>query len=71
MLEFLENNLLVTMVMLVWVLPWKGAALWIAAKKTDKWWFIALLIINTLAILDILYIYIFSKRTRSSQNFSK
>jgi len=28
----------------------------------DKWWFIALLVVNTLGILEILYIYIWSKR---------
>lgn len=46
----------------LWTLPWKGVALWKAARKSDKWWFIALLVINTLAILEILYIFIFSKR---------
>ena len=46
----------------LWVLPWKGVALWKAARNTQKWWFVALLIINTLAILEILYIFIFSKK---------
>ena len=46
----------------LWTLPWKGVALWKAARLRDKWWFIALLVINTLAILEILYIFIFSKR---------
>ena len=44
-----------------WVLPWKGVALWKAAKNSHKKWFIALLLINTLAILEIIYIFIFSK----------
>ncbi len=47
---------------IAWVLPWKGVALWKAARRTDKWWFIALLVLNTLAILEILYIFIWSKR---------
>lgn len=41
----------------VWTLPWKGYALWLAAKNTHKWWFIALLVLNTVAILDIIYIF--------------
>jgi hypothetical protein len=45
-----------------WSLPWKGYALWKAAQLHDRWWFVALLVINTLAILDILYIFVFSKR---------
>ena len=46
----------------LWTLPWKAVALWKAARLSDKWWFIALLVINTLALLEILYIFVFSKR---------
>lgn len=46
---------------LLWTLPWKGYALWVAARKGSSYWFIALLLLNTLAILDILYIFVFSK----------
>jgi len=45
----------------IWSIPWKGVALWKSAKNDHLGWFIALLIINSLAILDILYIFIFSK----------
>ena len=47
--------------MLLWLLPWKGVALWKAAKNAHKKWFIALLILNTMAILEIVYIFWFSK----------
>lgn len=47
---------------ILWTLPWKGIALWKSARKEDKVWFITLLILNTLGILEILYIFIFSKR---------
>ena len=40
----------------------KGIALWKAARKTQKGWFVALLVINTLGILELLYIFIFSKK---------
>lgn len=46
---------------IAWTLPWKGVALWKSAKKGHVAWFIVLLIINTLAILEILYIFWFSK----------
>lgn len=49
----------------VWTLVWKGIALWYAAGKKDKVWFIVLLILNTAGILDMFYIFIFSKRTNS------
>ena len=46
---------------LLWVLPWKGVALWRAAKNSHKKWFIALMIVNTMAVLEIIYIFYFSK----------
>jgi len=47
---------------ILWTLPWKGVALWKAARNEHKWWFIALLVLNTLAILEIIYIFFFSKK---------
>lgn len=46
---------------IVWTLPWKGVALWKAAKKGHKAWFIAILIINTFGLLEILYFFFLSK----------
>jgi len=53
---------------MIWTLIWKGVALWRAARNNHHGWFIALLLINTLGILEILYIYIFSKIAK--KNFS-
>jgi hypothetical protein len=53
--------------LLLWTLPWKGVALWRASKNGQKKWFIALLVINTLAILDIVYIFFFSKKKRNER----
>lgn len=49
-------------VLVLWSLVWKGWALWIAARKGSKFWFILLLVLNTAGILDILYIFFFSER---------
>ena len=46
----------------LWVLPWKGVALWRAAQHRNKKWFIVLVAVNTFAILEIAYIFFFSKR---------
>jgi len=48
------------------VVNWKGWALWKAAKNDSKGWFVALLLINTMGILDILYIYVFGKVAKKS-----
>jgi hypothetical protein len=49
-------------ILILWVLPWKGVALWKAARKNNLWWFIVLLVINTVGVLEILYIFVFSER---------
>ncbi len=49
-------------VITVWELFWKGMALWRAARNNNLYWFIALLLLNTLGILPILYLYVFSKK---------
>ncbi len=46
----------------IWALVWKGIALWKAAQNGSKPWFIAILIINTAGILEIIYIFFFSKK---------
>ena len=47
--------------LMLWVLPWKGYALWTAARNFHKGWFIAILLINTLALLDIFYLVFIAK----------
>jgi len=46
---------IVVVIIGLWSLPWKGVALWKAAQSNQLKWFIALLIINTAGILEILY----------------
>lgn len=48
-------------VLVVWVLAWKGFALWKAARLRQPVWFVVILLINTMGILEILYIFVFSQ----------
>ena len=48
-------------ILLIWSLAWKGVALWKSARKKHLIWFIILFVINTMGILEILYIFLFSK----------
>lgn len=48
--------------LMVWSVVWKGLALWKAAGNKDWKWFVVILVVNTMGILEILYIYIFSKK---------
>ena len=49
-------------VLIIWAFIWKGLALWNAAKNEEKYWFVAVLILNTVGILEILYLFVFSKQ---------
>jgi len=60
--QFFQDNLWLILLAVLWVLPWKGVALWKAAKNNEKWWFVAILVVNTMALLEILYIFFFSKK---------
>lgn len=53
--------------MAIWSLVWKGLALWQAAKKNDKAWYVVLLIVNTVGILEIIYLYLISPSEKSGK----
>ncbi len=57
-----EHVFLFVVLATLWSLPWKAWALWLSARRTEKWWFLALLIVNTFAILEIIYIFFIAKR---------
>ncbi|HBP01229.1 MAG TPA: hypothetical protein DD454_03395 [Candidatus Moranbacteria bacterium] len=57
----------ILIILLLWMIPWKGWALWRAAKRGHKGWFVLFLIVNTLAILEILYIFFFSRPKKKKE----
>lgn len=61
--QWLKDHWYVVLVLALWDLVWKGLALWKSARENDKPWFALLLVLNTLGILPIAYIFVFSKRT--------
>lgn len=61
-------------VLIVWSLIWKGLALWKAARRGDTAWYVLLLILNTIGIVEIFYIIFFSKdkqEIKSEENKNK
>jgi Family of unknown function (DUF5652) len=61
LLQIYNQWMYLFVILLIWETVWKGIALWKAAKETQKYWFIAILILNTVGILPILYIFVFKK----------
>jgi len=57
-------------VLLIWSVFWKGLALWHSARRMDVIWFIIFLLVNTIGILEIVYLFAFAKK-RFNTLFSK
>lgn len=49
-----------------WSLAWKGLALWHAAQRKESAWFIAILLINSLGIFEIFYLFVIAKVKRNA-----
>lgn len=54
----------------LWTIFWKGLALWHTARKGKSGWFVLLLVVNTLGILEIIYLFGIEK-VKSSKLFKK
>lgn len=46
----------------LWGLFWKGLGLWRSAKNDQRYWFIGIFILNTLGILEIVYLSFFQNK---------
>ncbi|MEI6352722.1 MAG: DUF5652 family protein [Candidatus Nomurabacteria bacterium] len=66
-LHAIAGFVIIIIILLVWSMVWKGFALWKAARNSSKPWFIILLVLSTLGILEILYIFVFSKMGESKK----
>lgn len=54
--------------LLLWSIFWKGLALWHAAKRGEKIWFIVFLLLNTVGVVEILYLVFVAKIKFSNHN---
>jgi hypothetical protein len=59
--QILSNQPLILLIV-AWSMFWKGLALWQAARGIQKYWFIAILIINSVGLLDIIFLIWFAKK---------
>jgi methionyl-tRNA synthetase len=54
---------IILLILAIWTIPWKGYALWLASKRDESIWFIVILILNTIGILEIFYIFRITKKS--------
>jgi hypothetical protein len=52
----------------LWLLVWKGLALWHAARRREPVWFVILLIVNTLSLLELVYLFGIAKIQREKKS---
>ncbi len=55
--QFFLANPIASIALLIWILAWKGTALWKAARSKHLTWFVLLLIINSMGLFEISYIF--------------
>ena len=65
-MEIIVKNLafwgMLLFLFMIWSSVWKAVALWKAARNHHTGWFVALFIINTMGILEIIYIFLVARK---------
>jgi hypothetical protein len=57
--------------LIIWELVWKGYGLWFSARNNQRNWFMAMLVVNSLGILPIVYLKFFQpKKNEARENKS-
>ncbi|MEK7112804.1 MAG: DUF5652 family protein [Patescibacteria group bacterium] len=51
-------------VFLIWSLFWKGLSMWKAARNNQRYWYVALLVIATGGLLEIIYLAFFQRKRK-------
>ncbi|MGE5398514.1 MAG: DUF5652 family protein [Chitinophagales bacterium] len=53
----------------IWSIVWKAIALWHSARNKQLGWYIAMLIINTIGLLEIIYLTFFRRERNTPYKF--
>ncbi len=53
----------ILIILIIWTFIWKGLALWKSSRLNQPIWFVILLVINTIGILEIIYLILYSKHS--------
>jgi len=62
--QFVFDNPALFFALVGWSIALKGFALWKAAHRESKPWFIVLLFINTFGILELVYIFVVTRQKK-------
>ena len=54
---------ILAIILVLWTIPWKVYAVWLAVKSDRKAWFVVLVLINSLSILEMIYVFNVEKKS--------
>jgi hypothetical protein len=60
--QLTQSYPILILVLYFWSIVWKGIALWRASNLKQRNWFVGILLLNTLGILEIAYLFFFAKK---------
>ena len=55
------------LLVLIWSMVWMAIGMWKAARKNHLIWFIVFLLVHTIGILEILYVFVLSEVKRKPE----
>ena len=67
-MAFLQDHPATGLLVVAWLFSWKGIALWKAAQREDKWWFIVLLVLQTFGVAEMIYIFWFARNLEDEES---
>ncbi len=53
--------------LMIWSAIWKGIALWKSGRNNQLAWFVVMFIVNTVGILEIIYLLFFQKKAAAAK----
>ncbi|MFC1756235.1 DUF5652 family protein [Patescibacteria group bacterium] len=54
--QFITTNREILIIISLWDVMWKGFGLWRASQNKAKGWFVAILVLNTVGVVPIVYL---------------
>jgi methionyl-tRNA synthetase len=60
--QMIQEHRFLFFLLIAWSVFWKALALWHSARSTQTIWYIVLCIVNTVGILEIIYLLFFRKK---------
>lgn len=59
---YLGLSLFLMSLIIIWEVIWKGIGLWWAARNSQPFWFVAILLFNSFGLIPIIYLLFFQPK---------